>query len=86
MQARHSPHAPRTSASPALVPALSRALTLLERLAQRREPMSLARLASELELPKSSVLAAGALSIVAGLCAVATICAPRSAAGNPSEQ
>lgn len=55
MQARHSPHAPRTSTSPALVPALSRALTLLERLAQRREPMSLARLASELELPKSSV-------------------------------
>lgn len=43
------------SASPALVPAVSRALALLERLAQRREPMSLARLASELELPKSSV-------------------------------
>lgn len=45
----------RTSASPALVPAVSRALTLLERLAQGREPMSLARLASELALPKSSV-------------------------------
>ncbi|MFT3664126.1 IclR family transcriptional regulator [Piscinibacter sp.] len=41
--------------SPVLVPALSRALTLLDRLAQRREPMSLARLASELDLPKSSV-------------------------------
>ncbi|WP_298835589.1 IclR family transcriptional regulator [uncultured Piscinibacter sp.] len=42
-------------AAPALVPAVSRALALLDRLAQRREPMSLARLASELELPKSSV-------------------------------
>jgi DNA-binding IclR family transcriptional regulator len=39
----------------ALVPAVQRALTLLERLAARREPMSLARLASELALPKSSV-------------------------------
>jgi DNA-binding IclR family transcriptional regulator len=37
------------------VPAVSRALTLLERLAQQREPMSLARLASDLALPKSSV-------------------------------
>lgn len=52
----HSPSAAtRQTASPALVPAVSRALTLLERLAQQREPMSLARLASELELPKSSV-------------------------------
>ena len=41
-------------ASP-LVPAVSRALTLLERLATAREPMSLARLSSELALPKSSV-------------------------------
>src|SRR5215212_748619 len=39
----------------ALVPAVSRALTLLERLAGAREPMTLARLASELALPKSSV-------------------------------
>ncbi len=39
----------------ALVPAVSRALALLERLALEREPMSLARLASDLELPKSSV-------------------------------
>jgi len=39
----------------ALVPALSRALTLLERLARAREPMTLARLAAELALPKSSV-------------------------------
>ena len=38
-----------------LVPAVSRALALLERLALQREPMSLARLASELGLPKSSV-------------------------------
>ena len=39
----------------ALVPAVSRALTLLDQLAKAREPMSLARLASELALPKSSV-------------------------------
>ena len=39
----------------AIVPAVSRALTLLDRLAQRREPMSLALLTSELALPKSSV-------------------------------
>ena len=39
----------------ALVPAVSRALTLLDQLAKVREPMSLARLASELALPKSSV-------------------------------
>ncbi|MEO7335284.1 MAG: IclR family transcriptional regulator [Caldimonas sp.] len=46
----------RTSARrTALVPAVSRALTLLERLAGAREPMSLARLATDLALPKSSV-------------------------------
>jgi DNA-binding IclR family transcriptional regulator len=39
----------------ALVPAVSRALTLLERLAGAREAMGLARLAQELGLPKSSV-------------------------------
>jgi DNA-binding IclR family transcriptional regulator len=38
-----------------LVPALARALTLLERVAQQPGPMSLARLAAELALPKSSV-------------------------------
>ena len=37
------------------VPAVTRALTLLDRLAQQRAPMSLARLASDLALPKSSV-------------------------------
>jgi DNA-binding IclR family transcriptional regulator len=37
------------------VPAVTRALTLLDRLAQQREPMSLAQLTSELALPKSSV-------------------------------
>lgn len=42
-------------AGAALVPSVSRALTLLDRLAQGREPMTLARLASELALPKSSV-------------------------------
>src|SRR4051795_6437737 len=39
----------------ALVPAVSRALALMERLARVREPMTLARLASDLGLPKSSV-------------------------------
>lgn len=38
-----------------LVPAVTRALSLLDRLAQHREPMSLAQLTSELALPKSSV-------------------------------
>ncbi len=47
--------APSRATGVARVPALSRALTLLERLAQQREPMSLARLASDLALPKSSV-------------------------------
>jgi len=47
----------RTPSTPAaaLVPAVTRALTLLGRLADRREPMSLAQLSSELSLPKSSV-------------------------------
>jgi len=44
----------RAPTSP-LVPAVARALTLLDRLARGREPMTLARLASELALPKSSV-------------------------------
>ena len=42
-------------AAPPLVPAVARALTLLDRLARGREPMTLARLSSELALPKSSV-------------------------------
>jgi DNA-binding IclR family transcriptional regulator len=37
------------------VPAVTRALALLDRLAEQREPMSLAQLTSELALPKSSV-------------------------------
>ncbi len=37
------------------MPAVTRALTLLDRLAQQREPMSLAQLTAELALPKSSV-------------------------------
>jgi DNA-binding IclR family transcriptional regulator len=51
-----SPVAGRTPArSTVLVPSVSRALTLLERLAGAREPMGLARLAHDLGLPKSSV-------------------------------
>ena len=37
------------------MPAVTRALSLLDRLAQAREPMSLAQLTNELALPKSSV-------------------------------
>ena len=37
------------------MPAVVRALALLERLAQQRQPMSMARLATDLALPKSSV-------------------------------
>ena len=44
----------RTGAA-GLVPAVSRAVALLERLADARGPLSLARLASDLALPKSSV-------------------------------
>lgn len=50
--------APTRRAAPAaapLVPAVTRALALLDRLAAQREPMSLAQLTSELALPKSSV-------------------------------
>jgi DNA-binding IclR family transcriptional regulator len=49
------PPAERASSAPGLVPAVSRALILLERLAGAREAMSLARLSAELNLPKSSV-------------------------------
>jgi DNA-binding IclR family transcriptional regulator len=42
------------SAAP-LVPAVTRALCLLDKLAAQREPMTLARLATDLALPKSSV-------------------------------
>ena len=49
---RRLPHA---AAAAPLVPAVTRALTLLNRLAQQREPMSLAQLTHDLALPKSSV-------------------------------
>jgi len=56
---RPSPEAPPSAlpvgSGAALVPAVTRALTLLDRLAHQREPMSLAQLSSELALPKSSV-------------------------------
>ena len=48
------PATPAASA-PALVPAVVRALSLLERVARQRQPMSMASLAAELALPKSSV-------------------------------
>ncbi len=47
--------APSTTARAPMVPAVTRALTLLERLAELREPMTLARLSADLALPKSSV-------------------------------
>ena len=46
---------PPQLAAASLVPAVTRALTLLDRLAQQREPMSLAQLTHDLALPKSSV-------------------------------
>lgn len=46
---------PQAAAAAPLVPAVTRALTLLDRLARQREPMSLAQLTLELALPKSSV-------------------------------
>ena len=49
------PFARERAPAPPLVPAVARALTLLDRLARGREPMTLARLSSELALPKSSV-------------------------------
>jgi DNA-binding IclR family transcriptional regulator len=50
-----APARPLRAPGAGLVPAVSRALTLLERLARAHAPMTLARLASELALPKSSV-------------------------------
>ncbi|HET7793622.1 MAG TPA: IclR family transcriptional regulator [Rhizobacter sp.] len=44
-----------TAAKPALVPAVARAMALLDLLEKAREPMSLAKLATSLTLPKSSV-------------------------------
>ncbi len=55
VSARVRPAPAPARAAPVLVPAVTRALTLLDRLAQQREPMTLARLAAELALPKSSV-------------------------------
>lgn len=61
-RARRSPARPAASAQgegapaqPSLVPAVARALTLLERIAQAGTPLTLARLATELGYPKSSV-------------------------------
>ncbi len=51
----HTRHSPPTAAAAPLVPAVTRALTLLDHLAHQREPMSLAQLTHELALPKSSV-------------------------------
>lgn len=45
----------RGAAAPGLVPAVGRALLLMERIARQRLPMSATQLASELALPKSSV-------------------------------
>ena len=42
-------------ASATLVPAVVRALALLERVARQRQPMSASQLATELALPRSSV-------------------------------
>lgn len=49
------PQSTRTDTSPPLVPAVVRAVALLDHLARQRQPMTMARLAAELSLPKSSV-------------------------------
>jgi len=50
-----SPATLRHAATPPRVPAVARALALLDRLATVRQPMSMSRLATELSLPRSSV-------------------------------
>ena len=52
---RSTPTRRATPAAAPLVPAVTRALALLDRHAAQREPMSLAQLTNELALPKSSV-------------------------------
>jgi IclR family transcriptional regulator, blcABC operon repressor len=52
---RPLPALPAGVGAPGRVPAVSRALNLLDRLARQRAPMTLARLAADLALPKSSV-------------------------------
>lgn len=46
---------PRAAGPVPLVPAVARAMALLDRLAQQRRPIHMARLATDLGLPKSSV-------------------------------
>lgn len=57
MNALSSPLAapPRAAVPVPLVPAVARAVALLDRLAQQRRPLTMARLAADLGLPKSSV-------------------------------
>ena len=45
----------RSHASPSLVPAVARAVAVMDLLARQREPLSMAHLAAALDLPKSSV-------------------------------
>lgn len=47
--------APPLPSHPTLVPAVARAVALLDHLARQRQPMTMARLAADLALPKSSV-------------------------------
>jgi len=46
---------PSLSSSPVLVPAVARAMAVLDHVARQRQPMTMARLAADLALPKSSV-------------------------------
>ena len=50
-----TPPTPAAASADSLVPAVSRAVMLLERLARQRQPMTSALLAAELALPRSSV-------------------------------
>lgn len=53
MRALERPETPATP--PALVPAVARAIAVMDLVARRREPLPVAHVAAELDLPKSSV-------------------------------
>jgi DNA-binding IclR family transcriptional regulator len=53
--ATHVPPSPRPHSAPALVPAVARAVAVMDLLARQREPLSMAHVAVALDLPKSSV-------------------------------
>jgi DNA-binding IclR family transcriptional regulator len=55
MVSAHAHTSSHSQGSPALVPAVARAVAVMDLLARRREPLSMANVAAALDLPKSSV-------------------------------